>query len=142
MELAPIIVEILLVACERDEKVAARFRRALGIDSSADFVRLVDAAAELGVKPRVLRDARRRGQLHIEGPRAARVIRRAELARYLAATAPQSDFVIGERSKSPRRLATGDGTARERTTVRETNNVDRDVAQSLAQAAARFRRTG
>ncbi|MBC7017973.1 helix-turn-helix domain-containing protein, partial [Salmonella enterica] len=47
------------------------------------------AATGLGISPRVLRDAARRGELALEGPRSARVVRRSELDRWLAATAPK-----------------------------------------------------
>ena len=49
-----------------------------------ELVPLARLAEELGVRVRVLSDEGRRGRLRVEGPRSARVVRRAEVDRWLA----------------------------------------------------------
>lgn len=69
---------------ERDPALAARMRRAMGVELVADAtVPIEAAAAEIDVRVRTLRDAARRGKLRLEGPRNARVIRTEEWRRYL-----------------------------------------------------------
>lgn len=82
----------LVVAVLRDPDVASALRDALG-SSRDETVPLRRAAEELGSTVRALRETSGHKdlakRLTIEGPRNARVVRRSELDRWLAATAPR-----------------------------------------------------
>lgn len=86
------------------------------LESGGDELVPLDVAAEtLLIKPRVLRDAARRGELVIEGPRRSRVIRRGELDRWLRERRPQP-------------------------MLRAANDTGGGDAEALARSAARLRR--
>jgi len=73
-----------------DPRVAAKLRELLGSSVHGDVLPVSRAADVVGVNVRVLRDAARRGDLQLLGPRGARVVRRAELDRWLAQSAPMA----------------------------------------------------
>jgi len=80
-------------AIEADAKERAASLRAMAesIDAGASELLPLDRAASLiGRSVRVLRDAARRGELEIIGPRSARVVRRSELDRWLRESAPKA----------------------------------------------------
>ena len=95
MNAAAAILGAMLDALEGDAELRARLRAALGLGPGAgdEVIPLQRAAAMVGTSTRALRLAARRGDLAIEGPRAARVVRRGELDRWLAAQAPASTRV-------------------------------------------------
>jgi len=86
-----VTVAALVAALIRDPEVSAALRDALGARDAA--IPLASAAAEVGTTVRALRETARHKdaakRLAIEGPRSARVVRRSELDRWLAATAPR-----------------------------------------------------
>lgn len=74
------------IRADAEERAGALEAAADELDRGADDVIPVAKVAEtLGVRERVVLDAGRRGEVRIEGPRAARVIRRSELDRWLGA---------------------------------------------------------
>ena len=77
------IIVAALDVFEANPSLAARVRAVLGGEHD-EPIALARVAADLGVRPRVLRDAARRGELAIQGPRNARVILRSERDRWLA----------------------------------------------------------
>ncbi len=78
------------IRADADERANALDALANELERGADLpFSVTRAATDLGVSPRVLRDAARRGDLSLEGPRSARVVRRSELDRWLAASAPK-----------------------------------------------------
>lgn len=82
-----------LAAARRAQALALR-AQADALEAEADLLEcentpdpwlpIAAAAGELGMRVRGLRDAARRGDLVIEGPRSARVVRRSELDRFIA----------------------------------------------------------
>ena len=79
------------IRADAASRAAALDAIADSIDGGADEVIPLDkAAAELGVQPRTLRAASKRGEIDLEGPRRARVVRRGELDRWLRVRRPGS----------------------------------------------------
>lgn len=98
------ITEIIIAALA-DEGVRRALREALAVSPDDERIPLAHAAVELDVSVRVLRDAARRGELVIEGPRSARVVRRGELNRWLAShrVQPTSIAIDGDDRVAARR---------------------------------------
>jgi hypothetical protein len=75
---------------EAHEKIAeghallARARRLRAVPNADEYIPLQQAAERIGATPRMLRDAAARGELVIEGPKLARVVRRSSFERWLA----------------------------------------------------------
>lgn len=73
-----------------EAQAVALERVAMQLDSGGDELLTLDRAAGLFAgTPRILRDAAKRGELVVAGPRSARVVRRSDLDAWLARRAMQ-----------------------------------------------------
>lgn len=88
-----------VVAFLRHPAVQSALREAFGAAAGDELIPLARLAEQVDTEVRNLTDEGRRGRLTIEGPRCARVVRRSERDRWLAAEGPRA------KAKAPTKAA-------------------------------------
>ncbi len=77
----------IVLALLADDEVRAALRAAMGASTGEEWLPLSRAAETIGVRPRTIVDAARRGEIAVHGPKGSRVVRRRDLDRWLASHA-------------------------------------------------------